>query len=272
LAHNNRNEEEIIASGILELYVCGSLSESEIHEIEAAIHKFPNLKKEVEIIEASLITLAKNVSPPFSSIVWTYILNAIQNTRGDASSGTEENSFNWASVSGWAAAILLLGGLFWAMNQKNTLEQKVDFTTTENAELENQLQTTEQELLATENILAVLRSDSYNTIFLPGNKDVAPDASVKIFYNNQESIAYIDATGLPTPPKGKVYQVWSLIMRSLTPSSMGLLEKLSAVQPNLYKFEKFPIAEGFGITLEPKGGSETPTLSQLYVLGTVSKS
>ncbi|WP_432410369.1 anti-sigma factor [Rasiella sp. SM2506] len=266
------NEEEIIASGILELYVCGSLSENEIHEVEAALHKFPNLKKEIEIIEASLITLAENVSPPLASVIWTFILNAIRPaTNVDTPTiGTEEKSFNWASVSGWAAAILLLGGLVWAMNQKSTLEQKVDFTTTENAELEDQLQTTEKELLETENVVAVLRSDSFNTFILPGNEAVAPEASAKVFYNAEEGIAYIDAQGLPAPPKGKVYQVWSLIMEPLTPTSMGLLQELSAVQSNLYKFEKFPVAEGFGITLEPEGGSETPTLSQLYVLGTVT--
>lgn len=264
------NEEEIIASGILELYVCGSLSESDIHEVEAAIDKFPTLKKEIEIIEASLITLAENVSPPLSTIVWTYILNAIRGAKS-ASSDTKEKPFNWAAVTGWAAAILLLGGLFWAMNQKSDLEQQIDFTTTENTELEDKLETTEKELLETENVLAVLRSDSFNTVILPGNATVAPEASAKIYYNKEEGIAYIDAENLPTPPKGKVYQVWSLIMEPLTPSSMGLLEELSAVQPNLYKFEKFPLAEGFGITLEPEGGSETPTLSQLYVLGTVSQ-
>ncbi len=265
------NEEEIIASGILELYVCGSLSENDTHEVEAALQKFPNLKKEIEIIEASLITLAENVSPPFSSIVWTYILNAIRPAKNKdiKTIGTNEKSFNWAGVSGWAAAILLLGGLFWAMNQKNSLEQEVDFTTTENAELEDQLQTTEKELLETENILAVLRNDAFNTVNLPGNKAVAPEASAKVFYNKEEGIAYIDSKGLPKAPEGKVYQVWSLVMEPLTPSSMGLLEELSSVQQNLYKFEKFPIAEGFGITLEPAGGSETPTLSQLYVLGTV---
>lgn len=265
------NEQEIIASGILELYVCGSLSESDIREVETAITTYPNLKKEIEIIESSLITLAENVSPPLSTVVWTYILKTIQNAKGIGNTSTREKSFNWVGVTGWAAAILLLGGLFWAMNQKNILEDKVDFTTTENADLEDQLKTTKKDLLETENVIAVLRDDAFNTIALPGNKDVAPEAFAKVIYNKRDGIAYIDAKGLPTPPKGKVYQVWSLLMEPLTPSSMGLLSELSAVQPNLYKFEKFPVAEGFGITLEPEGGSETPTLSQLYVLGTVSQ-
>ncbi|MAZ72770.1 MAG: anti-sigma factor [Flavobacteriaceae bacterium] len=270
------NEEEIIASGILELYVCGSLPEIEALEVEAAINRFPNLKKEVEIIEASLITLAENVSPPLSTVVWTYILNTIRNVNN---SSTTQRSFNWASVSGWAAAILLLGGLLWMLNQNNTLEQKVELTTTENSELENKLKTTEKDLIDTEkdltdteSVLAVLRSDDFNTVLLPGNKDVAPEASAKIFYNSNNNVVYIDAKGLPKAPKGRVYQVWSLKMQPLTPSSMGLLEELNAVKPNLYKFDSFPTAEGFGITLEPKGGSETPTLSQLYVLGTVTQS
>lgn len=263
------NEEEIIASGVLELYVCGSLSEEEIQEVEAAIHRFPNLKKEVEIIEASLITLAENVSPPISSVIWTYILDRIRST---SESKNSRNPFNWPTVSGWAAAILFLGGLLWMLNQNNSLEQKVELTTTENSELKNNLQNTAKDLTATEEVLAVLRSDKFNTVLLPGNQDVAPEASAKIFYNSIASVAYIDAKGLPAPPKGKVYQVWSLKMQPLTPSSMGLLEEVNAVKPNLYKFEAFPNAEGFGITLEPAGGSETPTLSQLYVLGTVSQS
>lgn len=265
------NEQEIIASGILELYVCGALSEGDIQEVEAAIATYPNLKKEIEIIESSLITLAENVSPPLSNVVWTYILKSLQNTKRGGSSAVSEKSFNWTGVTGWAAAILLLGGLFWALNQKNILEESIELTSTENSDLEDQLETTEKELLETENILAVLRDDAFNTIVLPGNKDVAPEASAKVIYNKTNGIAYIDAKGLPTPPKGKVYQVWSLLMEPLTPSSMGLLGDVNAVQPNLYKFERFPLAEGFGITLEPEGGSETPTLSQLYVLGVVSQ-
>jgi anti-sigma-K factor RskA len=263
------NEEEIIASGILELYVCGALPEDEVAEVEATIKKFPALKKEVEIIEASLITLARNVAPPLSTVIWNYIIDTIKAT---TRSEDTKKSFSWTSVSGWAAAILLLGGLLWMLNQNKSLEQKVELTTTENSELENQLQETGKDLTTTENILADIRSEDFNTIFLPGIPDIAPKASAKIFYNSSTNIAYIDAKGLPTAPKGKVYQVWSLKMQPLTPSSMGLLEDMNAVKTNLYLFKEFPSAEGFGITLEPEGGSETPTLSQLYVLGTVTQS
>ena len=261
------DEQEIIESGILELYVSGALPDAEILETEKAIADSPTIRREVEVIESSLITLAENVAPPLSSQVWTYILNAIGNvkTLGD----TDGSKFNWSSVTGWAAAILLLGGLLWMLNQNNDLKDKIDLTTTENTMLEDELINTQSELAEAEDILTIVRDKNYNAIPLPGNPAVAPDAYAKIYYNKEENIAYVDAKELPTPPQGKVYQVWSLVMEPLTPSSMGLLNTLTATAEGLYKFENFPLAEGFGITLEPEGGSETPTMSQLYTLGTL---
>lgn len=262
------DEQELIESGILELYVSGSLPDAELIEIESAIAKSKRLQKEVEVIEASFITLAENVAPPLSAQVWTYILDAIGNVRTLGKEG--ESKFNWASVSGWAAAIILAAGLLWMLQQNNTLEDSIELTTTENSDLENKLKETQDQLADVEDVLAIVRDKEYDAVPLPGNPGVAPDAYAKIYYNKEARIAYVDAKELPTPPEGKVYQVWSLIMEPLTPSSMGLLNTLTATAEGLYKFENFPDAEGFGITLEPEGGSETPTLTQLYTLGTIS--
>ncbi|QIE58147.1 anti-sigma factor [Rasiella rasia] len=260
-------EEEIIESGKLELYVCGALPADEDVEIQEAVAASKVLQKEVEVIEASFITLAESVAPPLSAMVWTYILNTINKvTKLDR---TDTSSTNWSAISGWAAAVVVLGGLFWMMNQNSTLEQDIELTTTENNKLEETLHNVEELQKINEGILADLRDDAFQKIPLPGNDAVAPEASAKMYYNATEGIAYLDADKLPAAPQGKVYQVWSLKMEPLTPSSMGLLEELTSVKPGLYKFENFTSAEGFGITLEPEGGSETPTLSQLYVLGTV---
>ena len=75
--------------------------------------------------------------------------------------------------------------------------------------------------------------------------------------------------GLPKPPKGKVYQVWSLKLDPLTPTSLGLLTENESQSSQIYKLDNSNTSEAFGITLEPEGGSESPTLEQLYVLGAV---
>ncbi|MCW9037998.1 anti-sigma factor [Altibacter sp.] len=260
--------KEIIDSGKLELYVCGSLSSEEITEVEEALITYPQLRSEVETIEASLINLAEAVAPTLPAMIWTYILNSIRKVR--SIKDTDRSSTNWAAIAGWAAAIVCIAGIFWMLQQNTALQDDIQLTTTENEQLREQLTTIEGELTEANDILTVIRSKEYNTIILPGNQAVAPAAYAKVYYNKTDNIAYIDASGLPTPPAGTVYQVWSLKLDPLTPTSVGLLSAVTASEKGVYKFENIPDPEAFGITLEPEGGSETPTLSQLYTLGAVA--
>ena len=261
------NPEEIIASGILEMYVCGSLPQEEIQEVEQAIADYPEVKKEVEIIEQSLLHLAEAVAPPVQAMTWTHILNAIRNIHnGDG----RVKMLNWPAITGWAAAILFMGGIMWLFNQNNRLNDSLQVTTTENTVLKEEKSTIQNQLADNNEILEILRSKEYQTYTLPGNQAVAPEAFAKVYLNKKENVAYIDAKGLPAPPRGKVYQVWSLKMEPLTPTSMGLISEQNQTGEGIYKFVNFPDPEAVGITLEPEGGSEAPTLSQLYILGAVS--
>lgn len=56
-------------------------------------------------------------------------------------------------------------------------------------------------------------------------------------------------------------------MNPLIPTSIKLLENFSAHFEKLYFVGKNCGAEGFGITLEPNGGSKSLTMSQLYTSG-----
>ena len=66
------------------------------------------------------------------------------------------------------------------------------------------------------------------------------------------------------------YQVWSLTLDPLTPTSVGLLEDFIDDDNKVFAFVNPNESQAFGITLEPAGGSEFPTLEQLYVLGIIS--
>ncbi|WP_310994202.1 anti-sigma factor [Aequorivita marina] len=260
--------EEIIESGKLEMYVCGALPPDEALEVEDAIETYPELKSEIEQIEKSLLNLAETVSPSLQAMTWTYILNKIRGVE-NADNG-KVRKLNWAAITGWAAAILFMGGIMWMLKENNDISNALKVTTTKNSVLEEEKNTAEDQLAATTKVLEVLRSKDYQVYTLPGNQAVAPEAFAKVYLNKRENVAYIDTKGLPTPPRGKVYQVWSLKMEPLTPTSMGLISADSEAGTDIYKFMDFPVPEAFGITLEPEGGSETPTLSQLYILGAIS--
>ncbi len=259
--------EEYIASGKLELYVCGSLPFEEISEIEEAINSYPSVKNEVQEIEAALLQLAETVAPPLSAMTWSSILATMRKVRkiNESSSKT-----NWSAITGWAAAILCIGGIFWLLQQNNMLENNIQITANENIELKDSINYKKGKLAQANELLAIIGSKDFDAVLLLGNEVVAPDAFAKVYYNKAEKIAYVDGAGLPKAPSGKTYQVWSLTLDPLTPTSIGLLGSVEENGANIFKFENIPDPEAFGITLEPEGGSETPTLSQLYTLGTVA--
>ena len=102
-----------IASGILELYVAGTLSEQESKDVYALLLKHPELLNEVEKIESAIVKLTAAASPSDSKAMFTSIkdsLNFGQNDTKVIPIGKAKT--NYFSYVGWAASILLTVGLF----------------------------------------------------------------------------------------------------------------------------------------------------------------
>tara|TARA_R110000850_G_scaffold277086_1_gene422357 strand:+ start:88677 stop:89465 length:789 start_codon:yes stop_codon:yes gene_type:complete len=261
------NAQEYIASGKLELFVYGTLSEAENKEVVEAANKFPEVREEIEKIETSLKKLSEGVSPGVSNNIWNTIVSRIKPS--DRKVYTLERKTNWPAITGWAAAILFIGGLMWMMKQNNDLSNQIVDIKNQNKMLEEQIVSAEDNLENTRQLLEVIRDKNIDVVNLPGNAEVAPDAFAKVFYNKESKTVHLDAKGLPEPPEGMVYQVWSLKLDPLTPTSIGLLDDFTTDENKVFILQDIPDSEAFGITLEPAGGSETPTLTQLYTLGTI---
>ncbi len=259
--------KEYIESGDLELFVYGALTPEQNKNVHAAMRKYPEVKQEVEKIEATLKKLAENTSPPVSGNIWNEIENKLFKTK--IRTIGSKHSTNWSAIFGWAASIVLIVGIFWLFNQNNALKNELLEVQNENQNLLEEIVSTEERLADTESLLNILRDRDIKIINLPGNAPVAPNAYAKVFYNENSNTIHLDARGLPEPPEGMVYQVWSLKMDPLTPTSIGLLDNFTKDENKVFLLEDIPVSEGFGITLEPAGGSETPTLEQLYTLGVI---
>jgi len=121
----------------------------------------------------------------------------------------------------------------------------------------------------TRELLNVLRDRSILRVELQG-QEVAPQAFATAYWDENSNTTYIDAKDLPPPPRGMVYQVWSLKLQPLTPTSIGLLENFEEDENQIFILSNSNESEAFGITLEPAGGSESPTMEQLYTLGVIS--
>ncbi|NAS32072.1 anti-sigma factor [Flavobacteriaceae bacterium R38] len=263
------NVKEYIESGILELYVAGALSPKENEEVYEATQKYPEIKNEVEEIEKALGVLSTSIMPVDIPIPFDVIKKKIEE-QGETAKviPLEAKKTNWIAYTGWAASIILAAGLFWMVNQNNELSSDIKSQTLKNAVLEQQIVDANANLDEATALINLLREKDITPVGL-GGQAVAPDAYAKVYVKKGDTKVYIDALGLPEPPEGKVYQVWSLKLNPLTPTSIGLLEDF-AEGNKVFELENDNESEAFGITLEPAGGSESPTLEQLYTLGVIS--
>ncbi len=260
--------KEYIASGKLELYVAGALSPEENLEVQHYAIQYPEIRKEIEEIEKAVLELTKATSPKMPQDGFAKIKAEIDDVIPFTPEGSKTKRTPWGNYLGWAASILLAIGLFWMYSENAKLKSEIELTNQEKQSLENILSETQEEVTTTESLLEDIRDKDVTVIAL-GGQTVSPESYAKAYWNKEEQKVIIDAKGLPEPPDGFTYQVWSLKLNPLTPTSIGLLDDFASQDTKLFTLENANESEAFGITLEPEGGSETPTLEQLYTLGAV---
>ena len=253
-----------IASGILELYVAGSLSEKENQEVYEAMQKYPEVLAEVESIENAILQLTaaakKDKAYSFADIEQQL------KTETPKVIPLQQPKSNWKQYLGWAAAFVFGSTLILSVLQNNKLKNQL---ASEKELLEAQIDSASTNLAAAEKLIEIFRDKDIITVPLAG-QTVSPTSYAKVYWDKKTNSIYLDAKGLPEPPKGKVYQVWSLKLSPLTPTSLGTLDSFTADANKIFTIANANESEAFGITLEPAGGSLSPTLEQLYTLGAVS--
>lgn len=255
-----------IESGKLELYVYGLLDEAETAEVSQMARQHSEIKDEIVSIEKAIVNLSTSFSPFLSSENFTKIRQRLA-LKYSKTAEIQTRTY-YPMYIGWAAAILFLLGIGYQYMQLDDAGKRVATAENERTQLQEQLVTAEIQNKASEDALAIVRNKNTSVISL-GGQAVSPQSYAKVFYNKATAAVFIDAKGLPEPPQGKVYQVWALKLSPLTPTSIGLLENFTADNQKIFPVDKAAAAEGFGITLEPAGGSASPTMEQLYTLGKV---
>lgn len=260
------DSREYIESGILELYVYGLLDENQNREIHQMSKNHKEVEAEIVAIEKSILALSTSFSPFLSVQNFEKIKAELEIKYSKTAQLKPRRMPNYI---GWAAAAVLLLFIGYQYNQQSAIKNEVVTLENTNKELNEAVATSENEAQQTKEALTVIR-DTKNTIVSLAGQAVSPTSFAKVYWNKEKQTVYIDASGLPEPPEGKEYQVWSLKLKpSLTPTSIGLLSDFTKNSSKLFEVSGTADAEAFGITLEPKGGSKSPTMEQLYTLGAV---
>ena len=225
------------------------------------------IEAEIISIEKAIVNLSTSFSPFLSADNFEKIKAKLDLKYSKVIEMKPRN--NWSQYVGWAVAVTLLVGVGYQYTQLSETQNQVASIEKEKMNLQDTLIDLKGKNKQTLTALTVIR-DTKNTVINLGGQAVSPKSSAKIYWNKETEVVYVDAAGLPEPPEGMVYQIWSLkLAPQLTPTSIGLLSDFSSNTEKIFAVEKTGDAEAFGITLEPAGGSKSPTMEQLYTLGKV---
>lgn len=99
----------------------------------------------------------------------------------------------------------------------------------------------------------VVRADDVREASVP----VSAGGTATVLISSSKDAVVVKMNGVPAPPPGKVYQMWLIPKDGSAPLSQGLMDEAALSKPAVVK--GISSAASLGITVEPVGGSASPT-------------
>jgi anti-sigma-K factor RskA len=259
------NIEEYISSGVLESYVLGELSESEIKEVEQMAANHPEIKEEIRLIEDSFEKLAFKTALEPNAGVKEKLMAAIEEEETPVIAMKPDSNAGWmryaASVSILVAVSASILAYTYYNNWKNT-EAQLTSLIAQNQQIASDYNVVNQRLDKIENDFNVVSSSAFSKVTMKGT-DNAPDALADIYWNASTEEVYLSIQNLRDLSQEQQFQLWAIIDGQ--PVDAGTFN----LTDGLLKMKNIAGAAAFAVTIEPKGGSVNPSLETMQVVGNV---
>lgn len=269
------NTKEYISSGIIESYILGLASPEEAGILQCMMKNNAVVKTAYEEAQKDLEKLAdiQAITPPsdLKSKIWnkiqneqtapekpTYINRNISPEKSLESVTTLPFNRNWKIYAAAASLLLLIsvaGNVFWMKIHSET-QQEI-------AKLQQEKQS---QNLALENLqqkMEIISNPQIKMVVLQGVEE-HPDSKATVYWDTKTKNVYLNAENLPKAPAGMQYQLWAIADGK--PISAGMYTSEKDTKTALAKIS---YAQAFAITLEKEGGSISPTMENMFVMGAV---
>lgn len=269
------NIEEYISSGVLELYVLGALDKKEADEVELYAATYPAIQEELNTIQKTMegyaglhavkpsADLKKNLFAEIEKRASASIEN-----KKTISIAPSSNAVKWLVAASVTVALFTssLSVYFWS-KWKNAEGQLISLQEENRIFAQNAnyiLDSSQKIIQEKDNYFTFVTDTSTTRVTLKG-LPISPSSGALVFWNKNSKEVFIDIKSLPVPPPGMQYQLWALDKG--VPIDAGVFDLTGA--GNLQKLKSVQAAQAFAVTLEKQGGSPTPTLEMIHVLGTI---
>lgn len=268
-------KEDFISSGILERYVLGLCTAEESAEVLRMSSTYPEIADEISEIELALIHYAseENIVP---NRVKEGVMSQVMKNPSASLNPPPMNkvvemkpvhrSFNWLSA---ASVALLIGSLifnFVQFSKNNVLNSEIAQLRNDNSTFAKDLNASKAKYEETKQVFALLSDTSTQIINMKGVES-SPNSLATIYWKKSTREVFLIVNSLVQVDAQSDYQLWAIV--DGTPVNAGIIH-VSDSSSIPQKMESFSNAQAFAVTLEKKGGSATPTLEKMVVIGSAS--
>jgi anti-sigma-K factor RskA len=269
------NVQDYILSGIIESYVLGLSSPKESAEFErmCADHSEVLAARNAFEIQLEEGLRQRKLEPPreLKSRIFSEIgMEKSPTTKAPLAKLALVPRIGFARYVAAASLLLLAGSVllnFYLIAQYKKTIAKNEELIAEQTQVASNNKVMQTKLLNYENAINLMQNPLMTIIKMPSvPKSPAPSSMATVYWDTQSKDVYLLVNQLPKPVANKQYQLWAIVDGK--PVDAGVFDTEEGV--SFVKLKTIPKAQAFAITLEKKGGSATPDMEAMYVMGKVT--
>jgi len=271
--------EAYISSGVIEAFVLGQLSEAETKELLQYADEHEEVRQAIDEAEETLFAMGQkgSIKPPEKSKKALFEDLGIEMESSQEPNEArisedepkkETKTFSIHPYFSAAASIVAVIGIAlsaYYYNLWQETESRLTNIIAENQRMAQQYNVVKNQMEQYAENIEILRQPGIETVPMKG-LDIAPEAQALVHWNKKTNEVFLNAKKMPSNEKNKQYQLWAIVDGS--PVDMGVFD-VAGDMTRLLKMKTTGKASAFAVTLEPRGGSENPTMENMYVIGQI---
>jgi anti-sigma-K factor RskA len=269
------NVQDYILSGIVESHVLGLASPEENAEFErmCAAHNEVLAARNAFEIQLELGLQKQKLEPPseLKSRIFSEIgIEKSTVAKALLTKPTLIPRIGFARYVAAASLLLLAGSVllnFYLLGQyKKTIAKNEELIAAQTQVASNN-EIMQTKLLNYENAINLMKNPLMAIVKMSGvPKSPDPSSMATVYWDTKSKEVYLLVNQLPKPVANKQYQLWAIVDGK--PVDVGIFDSVEGL--SFVKLKTIQKAEAFAITLEKKGGSATPDMEAMYVMGKVT--